>query len=142
MYMCVFLFVNFLNYIMLINAFRLSQCREKYYLKKFHFLYPIRRFSTWIRSLQQLQIRSFQRMVSSKNLAYGLSFFPFSPFCDLILSFLLIFMVGSAALTFKDLEIVPHKLKGYPIEFLIQYRKGGPQFGSTVSEKVSPDAWP
>jgi len=51
-------------------------------------------------------------------------------------------MVGSAALTFNDLEIVPHKLKGYPIEFLIQYRKGGPQFGSTVSEKVSPDAWP
>ena len=51
-------------------------------------------------------------------------------------------MVGSAALTFNDLGIVPHKVKGYPIEFLIQYRKGGPQFGSTVSEKVSPDSWP
>jgi NADH dehydrogenase (ubiquinone) 1 alpha subcomplex subunit 9 len=47
-----------------------------------------------------------------------------------------------AALTFNDLGIVPHKLKGYPIEFLISYRKGGPQFGSTISEKVSPDAWP
>ncbi|XP_062149424.1 NADH dehydrogenase [ubiquinone] 1 alpha subcomplex subunit 9, mitochondrial [Alnus glutinosa] len=51
-------------------------------------------------------------------------------------------VVSENALTFNDLEIVPHKLKGYPIEFLIQYRKGGPQFGSTVSEKVSPDAWP
>lgn len=47
-----------------------------------------------------------------------------------------------AALTFNDLEIVPHKLKGYPVEFLISYRKGGPQFGSTVSERASPDAYP
>jgi NADH dehydrogenase (ubiquinone) 1 alpha subcomplex subunit 9 len=77
-----------------------------------------------------------------KEFSLWLIIFSFSPFCDLILPFLLIFMVGSAALTFNDLEIVPHKLKGYPIEFLIQYRKGGPQFGSTVSEKVSPDAWP
>lgn len=48
-----------------------------------------------------------------------------------------------AALTFNDLGLVPHKLKGYPIEFLIAFRKGGPQFGSTVSEKVSTDdyAW-
>lgn len=68
--------------------------------------------------------------------------FFFFPFCHLILSSLLIFMLGSAALTFNDLDIKPHKLKGYPIEFLIQYRKGGPQFGSTVSEKVSPDSWP
>ena len=52
------------------------------------------------------------------------------------------FVVGFAALTFMDLGIVPHKLKGYPIEFLIQYRKGGPQFGSTVSEKVNPESWP
>jgi NADH dehydrogenase (ubiquinone) 1 alpha subcomplex subunit 9 len=52
------------------------------------------------------------------------------------------FVVGSVALTFNDLGIVPHKIKGYPIEFLIQYRKGGPNFGSTVSEKISPDAWP
>ncbi|XP_059433413.1 NADH dehydrogenase [ubiquinone] 1 alpha subcomplex subunit 9, mitochondrial [Corylus avellana] len=51
-------------------------------------------------------------------------------------------VVSESALTFNDLGIVPHKVKGYPIEFLIQYRKGGPQFGSTVSEKVSPDAWP
>lgn len=42
-----------------------------------------------------------------------------------------------AALTFEDLGIVPHKLKGYPIEFLLSYRKGGPSFGSTVSEKVT-----
>lgn len=51
-------------------------------------------------------------------------------------------VVSENALTFSDLGIVPRKLKGYPVEFLIQYRKGGPQFGSTVSEKVSPDAWP
>ncbi|KAE9619404.1 hypothetical protein Lal_00046926 [Lupinus albus] len=51
-------------------------------------------------------------------------------------------VVSNDALTFNDLGIVPHKLAGYPIEFLISYRKGGPQFGSTVSEKVSPDAWP
>lgn len=50
-------------------------------------------------------------------------------------------VVSENALTFNDLGIVPHKLRGYPIEFLIQYRKGGPQFGSTISEKVSPD-WP
>lgn len=47
-----------------------------------------------------------------------------------------------AALTFDDLGIVPHKLKGYPVEFLISYRKGGPNFGSTVSERISPDAYP
>ncbi|KAG5567360.1 hypothetical protein RHGRI_002797 [Rhododendron griersonianum] len=51
-------------------------------------------------------------------------------------------VVSPDALTFNDLGIVPHKLKGYPIEFLIQYRKGGPNYGSTVSEKVSPDAYP
>ncbi|OIV90543.1 hypothetical protein TanjilG_32420 [Lupinus angustifolius] len=51
-------------------------------------------------------------------------------------------VVSNDALTFNDLGIVPHKLAGYPIEFLISYRKGGPQFGTTVSEKVSPDAWP
>ncbi|KAJ7977164.1 NADH dehydrogenase [ubiquinone] 1 alpha subcomplex subunit 9, mitochondrial [Quillaja saponaria] len=51
-------------------------------------------------------------------------------------------VVSENALTFNDLGIVPHKLKGYPIEFLISYRKGGPQFGSTISERVSPDAWP
>jgi len=52
-------------------------------------------------------------------------------------------VVEFAALTFSDLGLVPHKLKGYPIEFLIAFRKGGPQFGSTVSEKVSTDdyAW-
>ncbi|GAU27537.1 hypothetical protein TSUD_29690, partial [Trifolium subterraneum] len=44
-------------------------------------------------------------------------------------------VVSENALTFNDLGIVPHKLKGYPIEFLISYRKGGPQFGSTISEK-------
>nr|KJB42342.1 hypothetical protein B456_007G150200 [Gossypium raimondii] len=32
--------------------------------------------------------------------------------------------------------------EGYPVEYLIQYRKGGPQFGSTVSEKVNPDSYP
>ncbi|KDP26455.1 hypothetical protein JCGZ_17613 [Jatropha curcas] len=51
-------------------------------------------------------------------------------------------VVSKDALTFHDLGIVPHKLKGYPVEFLISYRKGGPQFGSTVSERVSPDSFP
>uniref|UniRef100_A0A7N0TQ46 Uncharacterized protein n=1 Tax=Kalanchoe fedtschenkoi TaxID=63787 RepID=A0A7N0TQ46_KALFE len=51
-------------------------------------------------------------------------------------------LVSENALTFEDLGIVPHKLKGYPIEYLIQYRKGGPQFGSTVSERVSPEDYP
>ncbi|XP_021893786.1 NADH dehydrogenase [ubiquinone] 1 alpha subcomplex subunit 9, mitochondrial [Carica papaya] len=51
-------------------------------------------------------------------------------------------VVSENALTFEDLGIVPHKLKGYPVEFLIQYRKGGPQFGSTVSEKIPTDYWP
>lgn len=41
------------------------------------------------------------------------------------------------ALKFEDLGIAPQKLKGYPVEFLIQYRKGGPNYGSTVSEKYS-----
>ncbi|KAL9250473.1 NADH dehydrogenase [ubiquinone] 1 alpha subcomplex subunit 9, mitochondrial-like protein [Drosera capensis] len=51
-------------------------------------------------------------------------------------------LVSENALTFSDLDIVPHKLKGYPVEYLAAYRKGGPQFGSTISEKVSPDAYP
>lgn len=45
-------------------------------------------------------------------------------------------LVSDEALKFEDLGILPHKLKGYPIEFLISYRKGGPAFGSTVSEKL------
>jgi NADH dehydrogenase (ubiquinone) 1 alpha subcomplex subunit 9 len=40
------------------------------------------------------------------------------------------------ALKFEDLGVMPHKLKGYPTEYLISYRKGGPSFGSTVSEKT------
>uniref|UniRef100_A0A5B7AR11 NAD-dependent epimerase/dehydratase domain-containing protein n=1 Tax=Davidia involucrata TaxID=16924 RepID=A0A5B7AR11_DAVIN len=51
-------------------------------------------------------------------------------------------VVSADALTFDDLGIVPHKLKGYPIEFLIQYRKGGPQYGATVSERASPESYP
>lgn len=45
------------------------------------------------------------------------------------------------ALKFEDLGVVPRKLTGYPVEYLIQYRKGGPNYGSTVSEKISPK-WP
>ncbi|KAJ4728344.1 NADH dehydrogenase [ubiquinone] 1 alpha subcomplex subunit 9, mitochondrial-like [Melia azedarach] len=51
-------------------------------------------------------------------------------------------IVSDDVLTFEDLGIMPHKLKGYPIEFLISYRKGGPQFGSTVSERMNPDNMP
>ncbi|KAG6592846.1 NADH dehydrogenase [ubiquinone] 1 alpha subcomplex subunit 9, mitochondrial, partial [Cucurbita argyrosperma subsp. sororia] len=50
-------------------------------------------------------------------------------------------VVSENALTFNDLGIAPHKLKGYPVEYLISYRKGGPQFGSTVSERFSPDSF-
>lgn len=50
-------------------------------------------------------------------------------------------LVSENALKFDDLGIVPHKLKGYPVEYLIQYRKGGPQYGTTVSEKVTPRSW-
>ncbi|CAA6662569.1 unnamed protein product [Spirodela intermedia] len=45
-------------------------------------------------------------------------------------------VVSENALKFADLGVVPHKLKGYPIEFLTSYRKGGPAFGSTISEKL------
>ncbi|KAL6911244.1 hypothetical protein ACP4OV_000049 [Aristida adscensionis] len=45
-------------------------------------------------------------------------------------------LVSEDALTFEDLGIMPHKLKGYPVEYLICYRKGGPSFGSTASEKM------
>ncbi|KAL8259001.1 hypothetical protein R6Q59_026954 [Mikania micrantha] len=48
-------------------------------------------------------------------------------------------LVSKDALTFSDLGIVPHKVKGYPIEYLIQYRKGGPNYGSTVSERLTPE---
>lgn len=51
-------------------------------------------------------------------------------------------VVSESALTFYDLGIAPHKLKGYPIEYLFSYREGGPQFGTTVSERVSPDSYP
>lgn len=71
-------------------------------------------------------------------------FFSSSFSCLWLVSFLIFlnFVVDFVALTFSDLGLVPHKLKGYPVEFLIQYRKGGPNYGSTVSERVSPDAWP
>lgn len=51
-------------------------------------------------------------------------------------------VVSKDALTFEDLGLAPHKVKGYPVEFLIQYRKGGPNYGSTVSEKMSPESYP
>ncbi|XP_016492347.1 NADH dehydrogenase [ubiquinone] 1 alpha subcomplex subunit 9, mitochondrial [Nicotiana tabacum] len=51
-------------------------------------------------------------------------------------------IVSKDALTFEDLGLAPHKVKGYPVEFLIQYRKGGPNYGSTVSERVSPESYP
>lgn len=51
-------------------------------------------------------------------------------------------VVSENALTFTDLGIAPHKLKGYPVEYLSCYRKGGPQYGSTVSEKLTPEPGP
>lgn len=50
-------------------------------------------------------------------------------------------IVSDKALTFADLDIAPHKLRGYPVEYLSCYRKGGPQFGSTISEKITPEPW-
>ncbi|KAL8106683.1 NADH dehydrogenase [ubiquinone] 1 alpha subcomplex subunit 9, mitochondrial [Apium graveolens] len=44
-------------------------------------------------------------------------------------------LVSENALTFSDLGLVPRKVKGYPVEYLIQYRKGGPNYGSTASER-------
>ncbi|XP_068659929.1 NADH dehydrogenase [ubiquinone] 1 alpha subcomplex subunit 9, mitochondrial isoform X2 [Aristolochia californica] len=46
-------------------------------------------------------------------------------------------VVSPNTLTFDDLGVVPHELKGYPVEFLMSYRKGGPGFGTTISEKVT-----
>ncbi|KAH9602799.1 hypothetical protein KSS87_009286 [Heliosperma pusillum] len=48
-------------------------------------------------------------------------------------------LVSENALTFTDLGVSPHKLRGYPVEFLSCYRKGGPSFGSTVSDRVTPE---
>ncbi|KAL5712091.1 hypothetical protein ACHQM5_014296 [Ranunculus cassubicifolius] len=61
---------------------------------------------------------------------------------DLIKAYLEDTLVSENALTFENLGITPRKLRGYPIEFLFSYRKGGPQFGSTVSETVSSDNFP
>lgn len=49
--------------------------------------------------------------------------------------FLIFFKFSFLALTFSDLGLVPRKVKGYPVEYLIQYRKGGPNYGSTASER-------
>ncbi|KMZ62877.1 NADH-ubiquinone oxidoreductase 39 kDa subunit [Zostera marina] len=48
-------------------------------------------------------------------------------------------VVSDTALTFNDLGLVPRKIQGYPTEYLVSYRKGGPSYGSTVSEKVGSD---
>ncbi|KAL3647688.1 hypothetical protein CASFOL_008656 [Castilleja foliolosa] len=50
-------------------------------------------------------------------------------------------LVDKYAKKFEHLGMAPRKIKGYPVEFLIQYRKGGPNYGSTVSEKVTPKQW-
>ncbi|KZV21508.1 NADH dehydrogenase [Dorcoceras hygrometricum] len=60
---------------------------------------------------------------------------------DLIEAFSVDTVVSENGLRFEDLGIIPSKLKGYPIEYLISYRKGGPQYGSTFSEKVTPEPW-
>ncbi|KAG0460472.1 hypothetical protein HPP92_020367 [Vanilla planifolia] len=46
-------------------------------------------------------------------------------------------VVSENASTFRDLGVAPHKLKGYPVEFLTCYRKDGPSFGTTISEKIT-----
>ena len=85
-------------------------------------------------------------MLSGYNISFFLQIFNGIankfPCVIIHLSFSPYFVVDCAALTFMDLGIGPYKLKGYPVEYLIQYRKGGSQFGSTVSEKVNPESWP
>lgn len=56
---------------------------------------------------------------------------------DYVDSLLVDNVVSPDALTFADLGVVPHKLKGYPIEFLFQYRTGGPSFGATLGDRIS-----
>uniref|UniRef100_A0A0D6R3D7 NAD-dependent epimerase/dehydratase domain-containing protein n=1 Tax=Araucaria cunninghamii TaxID=56994 RepID=A0A0D6R3D7_ARACU len=56
---------------------------------------------------------------------------------DYVDSLLVDNVVSQDALTFTDLGMVPRKLKGYPIEYLFQYRSGGPSFGATVGDRVS-----
>ncbi|KAL9239074.1 hypothetical protein vseg_013426 [Gypsophila vaccaria] len=51
-------------------------------------------------------------------------------------------VVSENALTFTDLGVNPHKLRGYPVEFLSCYRKGGPSYGSTLSDRATPDLGP
>lgn len=46
-------------------------------------------------------------------------------------------VVSQNALTFRDLGIIPRKLKGYPIDYLLQYRSGGPSYGTTIGDRVA-----
>eukprot|EP00252_Welwitschia_mirabilis_P009069 TRINITY_DN21364_c0_g1_i1.p1 TRINITY_DN21364_c0_g1~~TRINITY_DN21364_c0_g1_i1.p1 ORF type:complete len:399 (-),score=73.05 TRINITY_DN21364_c0_g1_i1:363-1559(-) len=45
-------------------------------------------------------------------------------------------VVSQDGLKFADLGVVPHKIKGYPIEYLFSYRQDGPAFGSTAGERI------
>lgn len=85
-------------------------------------------------NLDQINAFAVDNLVSEdgEDLAYKLS--NIFPFLALLAQVFLIH--PSAALTFEDLSIMPQKLKGYPVEYLVSYRKGGPSFGSTVSEKM------
>lgn len=46
-------------------------------------------------------------------------------------------VASEGALTFKDLGVIPHELKGVTIEHLYAYRTGGPGVGTTVGEQLT-----
>ncbi|CAM6099073.1 unnamed protein product [Calypogeia fissa] len=46
------------------------------------------------------------------------------------------YVVSPDALTLKDLGIIPRKLQGVAIDYLYQWRAGGPSMGATVGERV------
>lgn len=114
------------------------------FLKKVPFPLP----NPNIFNLDQILASTTDNVVSENgNFSHFFVFFSFIPRLSVMDSHNCFFLnnfstTKFAALTFYDLGIAPHKLKGYPIEYLFSYREGGPQFGTTVSERVSPDSYP
>ncbi|KAK6164407.1 hypothetical protein DH2020_001271 [Rehmannia glutinosa] len=106
-------------------------------LKKVPFPMPV----PTIFNLDQIEALSTDTLVSENGASHrSMNITVFYNFSSLYI-FLSLTDNVITALTFEDLGIAPRKIKGYPIEFLIQYRKGGPNYGSTVSEKVTPNQW-
>ncbi|KAL9248693.1 NADH dehydrogenase [ubiquinone] 1 alpha subcomplex subunit 9, mitochondrial-like protein [Drosera capensis] len=145
---------NFVSYHRLIPSFRergqsCVTCRWIYTVKhnldrsvaRLKTRFVVRRFTQWHDVTSCIQILASPREIFLKKVPFPLPT-PNIFNLDEIHVLSQDTLVSENALTFSDLDIVPHKLKGYPVEYLAAYRKGGPQFGSTISEKVSPDAYP